>query len=282
MAMIRPWLRGMRTSFWLGWQVESNWTDPFLFAVYTIVRPLTGVLLLYFMFVVLSRGQRGPMLDFFLVGSILWPYVAQSLQGIAFTVVEDREAYHMIRYIYITPLPYGVYLLGRAVTRVVLATIAVAITSLFAVLVLGLPLQRDLVNLPYLVVSLAIGFVGMWAIGMMVAALSMNLTQAAWSMPEAVGGAFYLLCGAIFPITQLPPLLQAIGSIMPMTYWLEAARRGLLGPSTIMSFPGLTDYEVLLRLAVTTLLSCLVANLVFTAGERQAKATGNLDRTSEY
>jgi hypothetical protein len=42
MAMIRRWLQGIRTSFWLGWQVESNWTDPFLFAIYTVVRPLTG------------------------------------------------------------------------------------------------------------------------------------------------------------------------------------------------------------------------------------------------
>mgnify|MGYP001131698205 CR=1 FL=1 len=56
MAIVRSYVRGMRTAFWLGWLVESNWTDPFLFAIYSLVRPLTGVLLLFFMFVVLSGG----------------------------------------------------------------------------------------------------------------------------------------------------------------------------------------------------------------------------------
>ena len=129
---------------------------------------------------------------------------------------------------------------------------------------------------------LAIGFVGMWAVGMMVAALSMNMTQGAWSMPDAMGGALYLLCGAIFPLTQLPRFLQLIGGLLPMTYWLEAARRGFLGRATIVSYPGLTDVDVLARLAITTALTCMAAALVFTAGERLAKTTGNLDRVSDF
>jgi ABC-2 type transport system permease protein len=27
-------LRSFRLAAWLGWQIESNWADPFLFAVY--------------------------------------------------------------------------------------------------------------------------------------------------------------------------------------------------------------------------------------------------------
>ena len=34
--------RSFRMAAWLGWQIESNWTDPFLFAVYSIVKPLAG------------------------------------------------------------------------------------------------------------------------------------------------------------------------------------------------------------------------------------------------
>ena len=25
---------------WLGWQIESNWADPFMFVVYAVMRPL--------------------------------------------------------------------------------------------------------------------------------------------------------------------------------------------------------------------------------------------------
>ena len=281
MAMIRRFAWGVRTAFWLGWQVESNWTDPFLFAVYSLVRPLTGVLVLFFMFVVLSGGQRGPMLNFFIVGSALWPYVVNSLQGVAYTVVEDREQYKMLRYVYLTPIPLGVYLVGRAIAKAVIATIGVVLTFGFAIAALGLPIVPGVINAPYLAATFLLGFVGMWAMGLMVAALSLNLTQQAWTMPEAVGGAFYLLCGAIFPLSQLPPPLQAVGSLLPMTYWLEGIRRGLFG-AQIGSFPLLSDGEVFVRLLVSTLLSCLAGYVLFRLGERLAKTSGNLDRTSNF
>jgi ABC-2 type transport system permease protein len=274
-------LRGLRTSVWLGWLVESNWTDPFLFVVYSVVRPLAGVLLLYFMFRVLSGGQGGAMLYYFMLGSVLWPYVGYALQGMAFTVVQDREQYHMIRYVYISPVPYSIYLVGRAIARVGTASTAVAITFLFAVAVLGLPLNPAVMDIPYVLVIFPVGFIGMWALGMATAGLAMNFTQQAWSMPDAIGGALYLLCGAIFPITQLPPLLQAIGALMPMSYWLEGMRRGLLGPG-VSSFPDLSDQQVLQRLIVTTIIGCLVGYVAFRAGERRAKGSGNLDRTSNY
>jgi len=281
MAMIRRTLLALRTSMWLGWQVESNWTDPFLFAVYSLVRPLAGVLILFFMFVVLSGGQRGPMLNFFLVGSALWPYVVNSLQGIAFTVVEDREEYRTIRYLYLVPVPYAVYLIGRAVAKAVIASIAVIMTFGFAVIVLGLPIDPTVVDAPYLTVSFLLGFVGMWAMGMVVAALSLNLTQHAWSLPDAVGGALYLLCGAIFPITQLPTPLRLAGSLLPVTYWLEAMRRALFGLS-IGSFPSLSNEAIFLRLVLSTIGACIMGFGIFAWGERLAKTSGNLDRTSNY
>ncbi|MEN9564663.1 MAG: hypothetical protein RIR73_2907, partial [Chloroflexota bacterium] len=33
--------RSFRMAAWLGWVIESNWTDPFLFAVYSIVKPIS-------------------------------------------------------------------------------------------------------------------------------------------------------------------------------------------------------------------------------------------------
>ena len=39
-------------SAWLGWQMESNWTRPFIFAIYAIVRPIAGALIIMVMFAV--------------------------------------------------------------------------------------------------------------------------------------------------------------------------------------------------------------------------------------
>ena len=38
-------LRHFRVALLLGWRVESNWADPILFAIYTVVLGLVAVLL---------------------------------------------------------------------------------------------------------------------------------------------------------------------------------------------------------------------------------------------
>jgi hypothetical protein len=45
-----------RIAAWLGWQIESNWTDPFLFAVYSLVKPLASVMILVVMYGVITKG----------------------------------------------------------------------------------------------------------------------------------------------------------------------------------------------------------------------------------
>ena len=43
---VTPSLARVRTAAWLGWLVDSNWADPFVFAVYAVARPLGSALIL--------------------------------------------------------------------------------------------------------------------------------------------------------------------------------------------------------------------------------------------
>ena len=36
-------LRNLRAALVLGWRVESNWTDPLLFFIYTVARPIASL-----------------------------------------------------------------------------------------------------------------------------------------------------------------------------------------------------------------------------------------------
>ncbi|MGH9035938.1 MAG: hypothetical protein ACRD0O_09245, partial [Acidimicrobiia bacterium] len=89
--------RSLRTGFWLGWKIESNWTDPLLFFIYSVARPLGGALILVAMFFAVSGGKHGPVLDFFVIGSAFWPFVLAGLTGMAMAVLEDREHWKMVR-----------------------------------------------------------------------------------------------------------------------------------------------------------------------------------------
>ena len=46
--------RTLKWSTWLGWQLESNWTRPFIFAIYAIAKPIASALILVVMFTVIS------------------------------------------------------------------------------------------------------------------------------------------------------------------------------------------------------------------------------------
>ena len=42
----------------LGWQMEANWTDPILFLIYSVAKPLASALILVVMLDVISGGGK--------------------------------------------------------------------------------------------------------------------------------------------------------------------------------------------------------------------------------
>ena len=79
--------------------------------------------------------------------------------------------------------------------------------------------------------STALGVTALAGLGIIMGAWTMTMARHFWSVGDAVSGAMYLFCGAIFPLDTLPVWLRWIGYLLPVTYWLEAARRALLGPN---------------------------------------------------
>ena len=68
----RRHVRNLRTALLLGWRVESNWTDPLLFAIYTVAKPIASLLLLVVMIEIIGAGhrrQRGHVRTFVVLGS---------------------------------------------------------------------------------------------------------------------------------------------------------------------------------------------------------------------
>src|SRR5512135_1375775 len=110
--------RSFRTAAWLGWQIESNWTDPFLFAVYSIVKPLASAGILVVMYSVITRGNFTSLVfPYIYLGNAFYIYVSAVMTGVAFAVIDDRERYKMLKYMYVGPINIPIYLLGRGVAR---------------------------------------------------------------------------------------------------------------------------------------------------------------------
>jgi ABC-2 type transport system permease protein len=290
-AFAETW-RGYATAVRLGWAVEANWTDPVLFFTYSIAKPIAGTLILVFMVEVISGGRAPEFRLFVVTGTALWSFVQNGLTGLAQSVVEDRERYRMLKYLYVSPTRFVVMLLGRGTARVAIGAMGAAITLLFGIVVLGIRIDPARINLPLLVIAMTLGMVAIVAFGLALTAVMLQTRQESWSYGEAVAGASFLLVGAVFPLAVLPQLVQGIGLLVPLTWWIEGVRQALFpgGQSGVGGsgslWTALTGQLVpdplttVAALLGTTLLGTLAAAAAFRFSDRRAKDRGLIDQTT--
>jgi ABC-2 type transport system permease protein len=283
---VADFVRSARESFAVGWKIESNWTDPVLFATYRIVQPLASLLIVAFI-VIIGSSTSGPGLpkDFLarlIVSNAFFVYVAQVMMTMGWLIHTDRSRYEVLKNIYISPGTLHPYLVGRGLVSVLNGTISVLVTLLFSVAIfngllnLNIPLDLLKVNLLMLVPAIVLGIASLLAIGYILCAVNIVSHRLEFILGESVSGIFFLLGGVIFPPTALPGWVQPISAVLPVTHFLEAIRD---------SFFSATLSEYLLDLgylAATTLAISIIGVLVFRAAEYRAKQLGLFDRKSEY
>ncbi|MDW5563976.1 MAG: ABC transporter permease [Methanomassiliicoccus sp.] len=280
-------LRTLRHATWLGWQMESNWTRPWLFLIYSIARPIAATLILVVMFLVVKQGvATDPLLfSYTYLGSAFFMFVAQVMMGATMVIMEDREHYQTLRQLYIAPISLRVYIIGRAMSKLVLTSMSVVISIGFGIVVLGLPLDLAAVDWPLFTAAMVLGIGCILAIGIALAGITFLTAKHSSGINEGIGGAFYLFCGTLFPITVLPAWGQAIGMAIPLTYWLELVRRSLYPGGGMESIGGLGQFSsptLLLFLLVSSLAFLAASTLIFRFADRRARQAGKVDMTTSY
>ena len=276
-------MRSFKMATWLGWQIESNWTDPFLFGIYSIAKPVSAALILVVMYSIVAQGGPGhPLFPYMYVGNAFYIYVGAVLIGISWAIVADREEYGTLKYIAAAPLAMLWYLLGRGMARTIIGTISVIVTLAIGVLFLQVPIALPAVDWLLLAVAMALGLSSLMVMGLLLAGVSFLIARHAGFIGEAVAGALYLFTGAIFPLEVLPSLLQPIGYVLPVTYWLEAIRRALLGARGGPTFAAWSDAQVVGALAVSMLVWGAISVAYFRYAENRARARGLLDWQTQY
>ncbi len=283
--MLKTFSRSFRPAAWLGWQVESNWTDPLLFFAFQILRPIASVLILVFMYYAVSpAGAESPVYAYIYLGNTFYIYVGAVMAGASYSILDDRERYRTLKFLYIAPINIPVYLFGRAVARFVTGTIAVVVTLLAGVLFFKVPVNLASANWPMFLGALMLGVLCLAFMGIIIGTWTMTIRNEPWFVGDATAAALYLFSGAIFPITILPAFLQPVGFILPMTYWLELLRRALLGAGSA-AFPTLTalsNTQLFGILAAQTVAFALISVFAFRYFDRVAREKGLIDVQSNF
>ena len=282
----RHW-RSFRWAAWLGWQIEANWTQPWLFAIYSVIKPIASAFILVLMyFVLVAIGSGAPdaaMFNFVYVGNAFFIIVGSTLFGTFQVIQQDREWSQTLRYTYMSPISYYTYIVGRAITKVVVSLFAVIITLGFGVGFLGIRLSMSLDQVPLFIAAFLLGMLTLVGIGVCLAALSLMTARHVHGLAEGIPGLFYLFCGVLFPLTVLPDWGQAVGKALPLTYWFEITRRLVLPPEYQIA-TGISgdSLSILGLLAVSAVAFFLLSIGLFRGMEHLARKAGKLDMTTSY
>ena len=83
--------RTLRCAAWLGWQVEANWANPWLFLLYVLVKPVAGSMLLVCMYWAACAARNGQAasgyLSFLYVSSACFMLIGGVTYGMSSAVV---------------------------------------------------------------------------------------------------------------------------------------------------------------------------------------------------
>ena len=267
----------------LGWRIEANWTDPMIFVVYRIARPLATALILAAMYIAV-RGSASQHASFagFYVANAFHEFVDTVLIGMGWTVFEEREEYETLKYVYTSSTGLLTYLVGRSSVKFVLATVSCVVVLVVGWLLVGVRWEWSAVRWGYLLPALVLGLGSTLALGMLLAGWALVLTRVAITVLEGVSLSLYLLCGVIFPIDLLPVAVRWVTLLLPFTWWYETLRRFLLGAPSHGFFGGFSDPALLGGLAASTAVFAVVARGGYAAFEHRARSLGRLDQTTLF
>ena len=273
------------TAAWLGWQVESNWADPFVFLVYSVISPLSRAAILVVMYLVIRGNDfTNPEFVNMYLGNALFGLIGNVVNSIAAGIIEEREHYRTLKYLYVAPIKIPVYLVGRGIAAMAVATFSFVAAILFAAVFLKMPLHLGSINWAMLIPSMIFGFVSFVSLGIFLAGWALTIKSNPWVLGQSFVSLFFFVSGAVFPLSVIFGTAQWPGYLFPVGFWLVLTRRALVpyvGHSFAM-YQNLSDPQLLLLLIIYSLVSVVIAFGIFRLFDHKAREEGMIDMVSNY
>ncbi|MGO4370023.1 ABC transporter permease [Paenibacillus sp. 2TAB19] len=160
--------------------------------------------------------------DFLLTGMI----GLSVAQGGLFGMVElvDLRRRGLLKRLRMTPARMGLYGLASMLVRLMLGIVQIVILSLIGVYGFGASLH---INIFSLAVAFFAGALVFNAMGYLFSSFSKTI-EAYMGMANIASMLMMFLSGVFFPLEQLPQWLQPVTQVLPLTYFVDGIRDGLI------------------------------------------------------
>lgn len=160
--------------------------------------------------------------DFLLTGMIGLSIAQGGLFGLVDMVEMRRKG--LLKRLRMTPVKMGLFGLGSMMVRFVLGIIQITILTLIGVYGFGANLHIDI---PTLVIAFFVGSLAFNAIGYFISSFSKSL-EAYMGTANIVSFLMMFLSGVFFATSDLPDWLQPVTYSLPLTYFVNGLRDGMV------------------------------------------------------
>jgi len=257
-------LRIFFSGAWLSYIALFRWTEPASYMASKVVMPLSQILFFTFLGVSATGRQTA---DFYIVGNALQVAAINGIYGVTMTVGRERDEGTLI-YLVGSPANRMVIFLGRATFNILDGMLAVVLGFLWGVLLLGLDLSTA--NLPGLALTILVTTASTCGLGLLMGSVSLVALEVMF-VNNTVYFLLLLFSGANVPLAVLPPWMQTISTLLPLTRGIHAARLLVKGASLAEVWP------LLVGETVVGLIYALAGFLLFSRFEARAKRRGPLE-----
>jgi ABC-type multidrug transport system permease subunit len=198
------------------------------------------------------RDTGSRYIDWLVPGLLGMNLMGTGLWSIGFGIADMRQK-RLLRRFLVTPMRKSSFLMSFILARGVFLVFEVLVLTLFAVLVLGVPLRGSIASFALMNV---LGMLSFAAIGLLVAARARTLEGVSGLMNAAMVP-MWLFCGVFFSYERYPELAQPFIRLLPLTalndglrgVMLDAASLGSIAPElAVLCAWGLVAFFAAIRL----------------------------------
>jgi ABC-2 type transport system permease protein len=166
---------------------------------------------------------EGSAFDFVAPGFIAMNVMMSGLTALGAALARERES-GTLDGILMSPISRVSIILGKTVSHTIRNLFQGGITITIAILIFGITIRGN----PLLIVSILIlGTISFLGLGIVATAIAKE-QESAQLVLGLLQFPMMFLSGVLFPIEQMPPLLQTISKVLPLTYAVDALRKVMI------------------------------------------------------
>ena len=204
-----------------------------------------------------------------LYGFVIFIFLSHTIWTVGLSVQREKTE-GTLTSLYLTPASRFLSLLSRAVVTLAWTTVACIAGLLAAQAITGpLPLYNPGLALVILLFTIS-GLVGL---GFAIAGLALHFGESIELVANILEFSLIGFCAFFFPFAVLPPALQSVSRLIPLSYSVDAFRTVALG----LDRPELLPLEIELVIIISTgILGPILGYVIYHVNEKNARRQGML------